>query len=144
MSTAAPCKRVLPGLALLHPQRGEIEFLRGVIVSTDWGMTGPTTQTVKTESRSAGTDGYIKLITGTTYIFWCDHCKNTIFDQDILNILGMGRSQKATGQICPLCYAQEDLRVPIFPCQPGTKVRVHYRVGKDMSWGGWWAERWGD
>lgn len=112
----------------------DVIFHRGVVKHTSWGQTGSLTQIIETETKSIGTNGFIKLI-GETYAYWCAKCHATVWEQE-LNMLQPMRSGDVTKQRCPFCES------PMNPLQPGDKVRVHYRFHPEGRWGAFWAERW--
>lgn len=148
MTASAPFKRKLPGFSWKKPD-GDIIFLKGWIHFMDWGMTGPITQTVETDSK---TFPVIKLI-DATFAYWCEKCRATVFEEEVQTLgrinaklieeegrMAPPRSFKAASQVCPFCGS----RGPILfrPLLHGDRVRCHYRVAHDGRWGTWWAERW--
>lgn len=148
MSTAtAAFKRVLPGLAWRNSD-SEVIFVNGWVHFMNWGLTGPISQTVETDSKIVPV---IKLI-DATFAYWCENCRCTVFEEEVQTLGRINaklaedegrvlppRSFQAAGQVCPFC----GLRGPrIFrPLAHGDRVRCHYRFAKDGKWGTWWAER---
>lgn len=140
MSALASVRRALPGLAWRKAINDSPVFLKGRVIHSGWGLTGPVTQTIETESKLIP---LVKLI-GDTYAYWCKRCGTTIWEQEIIMRSKAGpdadghytRSGKITEQKCPYCYGL------IQPLQPGDKVRCHYRFSPEGKWASWWAERW--
>ena len=134
-------RRKLPGFAQRKAINDEVIFVKGRVLHSGWGMTGPVTQTIQTDAKLYP---LVKLI-GDTYAYWCRRCFATIFEQE-LQLRAMVsnedgtreyvRSGKVNEQKCPHCLG------PIAPLQPGDKVRCHYRFAEDGTWAAWWAERW--
>lgn len=128
-------KRKLPGLAWRKQGwsewNNEVAFVRGVVLHAGWGLTGPVTQTIQTDSKFLP-DGKVKLI-GETYAYWCEKCFATIWEQELM-MAGSIRPGNVRQQFCPHCGSN------IQPLQPGTKVYCHYRFSPKGSWGAWWAE----
>lgn len=123
-------RRKLPGHAHRNKD-GEVAFIKGRVVHSGWGKLGSTSQIIETDSPI---QPYVKLV-GHTYIYWCPHCKLTIFEQEYL-LTGTIRSSDPAKQKCPF------FGCPITPVQPGTRVRCHYRFSKNGTSGAWWAEVW--
>jgi len=132
MTAVAPFRRKLPGHAARSGIYEEIVFHRGVVIHSGWGMTGPVTQTIQTESKYWCP--LVKLI-GDTYAYWCRNCQITVWEQELIMRARAGRdsdgeysrSPRANEQKCPFCYKL------IVPLQPGDKVRVHYRFAENGS-----------
>jgi len=141
LPAAQSFKRILPGHAWRVGIHNDVQFLRGRVIHSGWGLTGPVTQTIETEAKIYMP--LVKLI-GDTYAYWCPRCFTTIFEQEIILRAKVGRdedceyvrSAKVTDQKCPYCYSR------IQPLQPGDKVRCHFRFDQEGKWGAWWAERW--
>lgn len=126
-------RRKLPGLAWRKPANDDLITLKGRVIHTGWGLTGPVTQTIETDSKLVP---LVKLI-GSTYAYFCGNCSKTIWEQELQLLQGDGiRSALVNGQRCPFCESF------ILPLQPGDKVRCHYRFSPSGNWGSWWAERW--
>lgn len=130
-------RRKLPGEA--YKKNGEIVFLKGRVIHAGWGRLGSSTQFIETDSKQVP---YVQLC-GHNYIYWCEHCRLTIFEQEFL-LFRQIRSSNRDKQRCVFCEA------PILPVAPGTKVRLHHRYAVRQAsenvaaagWGGWWAEVW--
>lgn len=139
MSAIVLPTRKLPGLAWRVGVFNDVMWLKGRVIHAGWGLTGPVTQTIETESKLIP---LVKLI-GDTYTYWCPQCYTTIFEQELILRSKAGRdcdgeyirSGKISEQKCPFCYG------PILPLQPGDRVRCHYRFDQEGKWGAWWAER---
>jgi hypothetical protein len=135
--------RKLPGYAWRKPNKGnDVVFLKGYVLHSGWGQTGPVTQTIQTDSKMIP---LVKLI-GDSYAYWCSKCSATIWQQELIMAAAhvdpiTGEKvhhflpNSVTGQKCPFCMA------PISPLQPGDKVKCHYRFSDLGHWGGWWAEK---
>ena len=122
--------RKLPGYSY-KTSEGKVVFIRGRVIHAGWGKLGSTTQAVLTDSKLVG----LVHLTGHNYIYWCDACKLTLFEQEML-ITRQIRSSNVTKQRCVFCEGA------VLPVQAGTKVRLHYRFAANAAWGGWWAEVW--
>ena len=129
--------RKLPGHS--WKKNGEVIFIKGKVLHSGWGKLGSSTQLIQTNSKLVG----LAQLCGHNYIYWCDFCKITIFEQEML-ITKQTRSASVDKQRCVFCDG------PVLPVQPGTKVRLHYRFAARAAsegisaagWGGWWAEVW--
>ena len=120
----------LPGYA--HRKLdGEPQWIYGHVHFSDWGNTGPVSQTIETNSRLYPV---IKLI-GATFAYWCSGCTATVWEEEII-LKGGIRHGDVRKQICPRCGGS------IAPLQRGDKVRCHYRFSAEGKWGAMWAERW--
>jgi hypothetical protein len=138
----ANLRRKFPGWAWRkNNANNDVQFLKGRVIHAGWGMTGPVTQTIETESKFIP---LVKLI-GDTYAYWCNACGVTVYEQELIlraragadcDIAHYVKSAKVTEQKCPFCYN------PIRPLQRGDKVLVHYRFDQNGQWAAWWAERW--
>jgi hypothetical protein len=156
--TAAPYKRVLPGLAW-RDRNDNVQFVNGWVHFMNWGATGPLSQTIETKSELVGmlpgdNRRTIKLV-GNTFAYWCEKCQCTVYEEEIQTLGRINarlieeaggwpliRSQKVIGQVCPFCGSTGAPPQSIFrPLQHGDRVRCHYRFAKNGSWGTWWAER---
>jgi hypothetical protein len=129
--------RKLPGHT--YRLKNEIVFVRGKVLHSGWGKLGSSTQLIQTDSKLVN---LVQLV-GHNYIYWCDFCKITLFEQEYLITQSM-RSASIEKQRCIFCEG------PVLPVEPGTTVRLHYRFAARMAgegvsaagWGGWWAEVW--
>lgn len=139
-------RRVLPGF-VWRLRSDEIAYVYGWVHYSQWGMTGPVSQTIETKSQF---QPVIKLI-GDTFAYWCPgnhpmigEGPTTIYEQELI-LRGQSpeaaaghyvRSAKVTEQVCPYCNGR------IRPLQHGDKVRCHFRFDAEGKWAAWWAERW--
>lgn len=123
-------RRKLPGYCL-RDQNNEVVFIRGRVIHSGWGRLGPSTQAIETDSKLVG----LVHLVGHNYIYWCESCKLTIFEQEIM-LTRQVRSSDIARQRCVFCEG------PMLPVQRGQKVRLHYRWAKNGMHGGWWAEVW--
>lgn len=109
--------RKLPGIAQ-RDHAGEIRFIRGRIMRASLSK-----QVVETDSKQYP----ILQLLGSSYMYWCEHCHCTVYEEEVLRI---GR------HACPFCAR------PVYPCPSGTQVRLHFRFAQDAAWAEWWGERW--
>ncbi len=70
--------RKLPGHS--WKKNGEVIFIKGKVLHSGWGKLGSSTQLIQTNSKLVG----LAQLCGHNYIYWCDFCKITIFEQEML------------------------------------------------------------